>query len=72
MIKSAHQAAIDQAQLLAAYLHATPPNALDMHFIRRHLDALQEFAQAAITENPSKWDVALRLSPPQDLPPSAN
>lgn len=47
---SARQSAIDQARLLAVYLHDTPDLALDLDFIRRHLDALKEFAQAAKLE----------------------
>jgi hypothetical protein len=52
MTKSAHQAALDQAHLLASYLGATAPAALDLMFIRRHLDALEEFAHAAKAESP--------------------
>jgi hypothetical protein len=50
---SARQAAVDQARLLAVYLHDTPGPALDLDFIRRHLDALKEFAQAAKVESAS-------------------
>jgi hypothetical protein len=71
MLKSAHQAAIDQAQLLAAYLHATPSGALDMHFIRRHLDALREFAQAAVTDNAPVWEASHQAAQ-HETPPSAN
>ena len=72
MIKSAHQAALDQAHLLAAYLDATPSTALDMQFIRRHLDALQEFAQAAAIEGPSPGSVSVPFSSHRDVPTSAN
>lgn len=47
MTKSAHQAAIDQAHLIASYLQETPSAALDVTFISRHLEALTQFAQAA-------------------------
>lgn len=57
MTKTAHQAAIDQAHLLAAYLNDTPSSALDLHFISQHLTALQEFAQAAKSDTLDElWD----------------
>ena len=47
MHKTAHQAALEQARLLATYLAETPTTSLDLYFIRRHLDALDSFAQAS-------------------------
>lgn len=47
---SARQTAIDQVELLLAYLQATPAVALDAQFIRHHLAAIQDFALAAQME----------------------
>jgi hypothetical protein len=49
--KSAHQAALDQAILLASYLSETPTPSLDIQFIRSHLDALASFAHAATVDS---------------------
>jgi hypothetical protein len=49
--KSAHQAALDQAQLLASYLSSTPTPSLDFAFIRSHLDDLASFAYAATLDS---------------------
>ena len=49
--KTAHQAALDQATLLASYLTETPTPSLDLQFIRSHLDALASFAHAATMDS---------------------
>ncbi|HXG24986.1 MAG TPA: hypothetical protein VNJ09_10550 [Chthonomonadales bacterium] len=47
---SARQTAIDQVELLLAYLRTTPAVALDAQFIRHHLAVIQDFVLAAKTE----------------------
>lgn len=66
-MRAPQQAAIDQAHLLAAYLTETPASALDLHFIRHHLEALNDFAQAARTSSPLRlWNDASASSSAND------
>ena len=63
MTHSAHQAAIDQAYLLANYLNDTPSDALDPHFVTRHTTALNAFVQAAaLNESKEIWCMTLPIA----------
>jgi|GEM_PF-3104057 hypothetical protein len=44
----AHQAAIDQANLISVYLSNTPPSNIDLRFIRRHLNEIAIYAEEAL------------------------
>ena len=67
MHRSAHQAALDQANLLATYLAETPTSSIDLHFVRRHLDALDTFVQAAKTDSVVVlWSDRARVDAEQD------
>ena len=44
----AHQAAIDQANLISVYLSNTPPSNIDLCFIRRHLNEIAIYAEEAL------------------------
>lgn len=47
MRSTLRKAAIEQANLLVAYLSQTPSAGLDIEFVQTHLDALREYASAA-------------------------